>query len=601
MMKFSFLTALIVLVIGANAQSLKKGFKLIEEKEFDRAKVIFDQALANPGQASIANYGLTLIFESNDYHAHDLYKAYDNIWQAIETFKSADPEELSKLADYIKGYEGLEAKKTQIDDKLFEIVKLDNQIKSSTEFLSKCSRSKHYAEVETILSIQKYDEAKKFNSIPAYEQYLKEFPNSVKRNEATEEIHVLAYQKAITENSLKSLEYFLTTYPTAKQAAEVRNKLISKEFDLALMTATDDAFEGFIKKYPGTDKANELKEKQLQINYIQAMQLNTLAVYSNFVDKHPNSVYTPQVRALRDSLAFAETKKVNTPEAFRAFLAKYPDAKQAEQIRSLISDLSFSKQELKLIKQAQKISSLRVSTIESYKTEGIDTTKLRRVETKHYSKMGYVEKIVDNSQSTEYQTIYTYDNSGRNILTEKMVEGGKLVSYQITYFYSQAELPDSAIITASNIYLNRFKPGTYKVIFAHDKNRNLVSKEIRAMEFDFNEKYTYVYNNENLLVEELITTNDAGNIKEEKYTYMYDFNENMIQKTHYQPLDKILGVESFTYDKNGNNTRMSAYDQFGKVKQNNNFNFDNQKTSTEYIFPSNEGENFKVFYKYLNF
>ena len=599
MKSLSIIFALITLSIFAQGQNLKKAFKYLNDNDFDRSKVIFDEAVSHSEMAGIAHYGIALIYSNETYRSRNLYIAFEEINKSIQTFDKVDPSLLKKLDNYFSGLNDVKKIQSAIDGELMQNVVDANTLKATEEFLQRAKLSAYISEINTLYEKQSFQQALQYNTINVFEDYIKKFPSAKESITAQQKIYSLAYENVTKANTLEALNGFVGKYPKAPQVAKAKVQIVQKEYEMVLMTGTDDAFDRFINKYPNTKQAQDLKGKQLQMNYIQAKQLNTISVYNRFISKYPASPYTAELTLIRDSLAFEEAKKANTKEAYKNFINNYPNAKQVSKVMAIQKDLSYSKVELAALKTKEKYASRGIKKVEYLRINKNDTTKRVISKTIHYDKYGNAVKINElNIANVKIQIHREFSENGRNLLKEtKLVEGKP--RYEISYFYNDKDLLDSAIKKCFLPCEDGLTAGTYSLHYFYDNNRNI--KELTVLKNDktYAATYTYTINNQKLIAQEIIVINENGKVKNLKVNYQYDFFDHLIQKTTFAGENDISAVETYFYNKAGDVTKFSSYDAFGKIRKANTYDSTGLLISTDVEYPNDILSNHIIRYKYF--
>ena len=575
-----------------HGQNLKKAFKYLEAKEYDRAKVIFDQATNTPELAVFGYYGNAMLFIEDDYRARDLYKAYESISNAVKTMVQADEGQWKKISDYISSKEAVPNQQDKIDEMLYQEVKSTNTLEASKKFLNQAKTSSYYKAVQALYAGQRFKEAQEFNTIMAYEDYIKEFPEARDVPLAQQKIYTLAFTEVAKKDKIEEYEAFVEKYPNSPQIEGAKQKILEKEYEMVLLTSTDDAFERFIQKYPDAPQSKELRAKQMQMNYVQARQLNTLNVYNNFLRKFPESPYTKEISSIRDSLAYLQAKSINTPEAYKNFVSKYPNAKQVAQVMELQQNLKYTKAEMAMLKKRQRIADKSISKQFFYRVDKMDSTKKTKVKTIDYDQNGNTVKIWEKTVSgATTEIINTYDEQGLHLIKKrKTVDGNP--RYEYTYYYSDKDLLDSARKMCYQPCEDGLPSGSFAFVYHYFPDRNL--KEVLITGNNFSRKISYTINNQKLVSQAFIVEQEGDEKKEMKVNYQYDFYDQLIQKSTFSGENKISAVETYFYDKQGNVTKFSAYDALGKIRKTNHYAGNGMLQWVSVEYPNDAANNHKL-------
>lgn len=598
MKSLSILFSFIILSVVAQGQNLKKAFKYLNDNDFDRSKVIFDEATGIAEMATIAHYGIALIYSNKSYRSRDLYMAFDEIIKAQQNFDKVDASLMGKVDDYFSGLADIKKKRDEIEAELRQKVIDANTIEATKEFLKKANQSAYANEIKTLYAKQSFQQAMEYNTINAYEDYIKEFPTAKEVASAKQKIYALAYEDVVKANTLEALNGFVAKYPTAPQVEGAKSKIIQKEYEMVLMTGTDDAFDRFIQKYPETKQSEELKAKQLQMNYIQAKQLNTVSVYNNFLRKYPASPFAAELMPIRDSLAFEEARNKNTIEAYKDFINNYPNAKQVAKVMAIQKDLSYSKSELAALKAKEKFTSRNIYKVEYLKINTTDTNKRTISKTILYDAFGNAVKISEISLvGAKINIVRNFSENGRNLLKETKTIDGK-TRYEVNYYYNEKDLLDSARRECFLPCEDGLPVGSYLFEYVYN-NRNIKKVSIINKDGSYSKISNYTYNNQKLIAQELMEITEKGVVKNLKINYQYDFFDHLIQKTTFSGENDISAVETYFYNKAGDVTKFSSYDAFGKIRKSNHYDATGLLSTTDVEYPNDALANHTIVYKYF--
>lgn len=599
MKKSLLIIVLLSIGIASFGQNIKKAFKYYSTGEYDRAKVIFDEAIQNEEMASLGYFGIAKIFSNPKYRSHEDFIAYQNIELSLAKYNNLNASILKKVSDYFNGKSDILQLRKAVDLRLKKMVMETNTISMSEKFLDKIKTSAYYGEVQKFYASQRFEQCLQYNSIKSYQDYIKEFPKAPEAAKAQSFIYKLAYEAVQQQDDLEGYKNFLIQYPNSPEKAEVAQKILQKEYELALSTGSDDAFERFIQKYPNSDQAQILKDKQQQIFYIRAKQANSLEVYNRFLRKFPNSVFKAEISEIRDSLAYAKALSLNTEEAYKHFINAYPHAKQVAKVMSLQKDLGYSKLELKKIKEKDNFASNYIQKVVVYQMMSNDTTKQFLSQEIFYDKFGNItqEKGLDELKKS-YNHTYTYSENGQRLMKEEKTIAGQL-AYSKMYFYNNSDLVDSILLKCNNTCRNGLKPGEYHISMRYNNDRNLIEKVCKNADASYIEKHSFFINNQKLPAQELIETLEDGKIANLKINYQYDFFGNLIQKSSFSGENTISAVDTYFYNKNGKVSKFSSYDALGKIRKAFQYNEYNLIKRVEVEYPNDALSNHVLKYNYI--
>ena len=84
---------LAVIPIGLSAQNLKKGYKLLEKADYEKAYEVFRDALSGPDQNPAALFGMALVFADEKSPRYDGIGAWDYARKLQENIDKLSTEE----------------------------------------------------------------------------------------------------------------------------------------------------------------------------------------------------------------------------------------------------------------------------------------------------------------------------------------------------------------------------------------------------------------------------------------------------------------------------------------------------------------------------
>ena len=122
MKKLYFITAFIILASTTFGQSLKKGNKLIADKNFDGAITHFNKTLSSNSTDPSANFGMAVVYSDSTFNKKDLFKALNYVNVAKVNFAKLDAGTKEKISEDLTE-SIIDAKYSSIDDQLFSYLK----------------------------------------------------------------------------------------------------------------------------------------------------------------------------------------------------------------------------------------------------------------------------------------------------------------------------------------------------------------------------------------------------------------------------------------------------------------------------------------------
>jgi TolA-binding protein len=544
------------------AQSYKKAFKALNNKEYTSARVQFTQAQKNINTKAIGDYGMAVIQRSTALRTDDLYSAYQNAVSAKNNWPKCSDDVKKKNKDFIS--EGIiNGELTKIDNLLFAKVKSDGSSAAWAKFIKQCPQSIHYKEAVGLLNTAAYNKAKTFNTIPVWEEFIKKYPNTKEAAMAQENIYTLAWEKASLNPTIEKLETFISKYPQSAKVDEAKKTLIALEYKKALSINTESAFTSFIAKYPDSEQAHKLQSLGIENDYKNAVTFKKMELCNSFIAKYPNSNHIAEIKEIRDSLAFINALKLNTPEAYEDFIMNYPNSKQAAIAMSKMGNLMYSKEELKRISEKNSIKAHSLKSITAYQMNLADTSQKVLSENKKYDVFGNCTYSYSRTTPELIEVYkYSFDDAGDKLLKTQYFVNNKIKT--ITYYtYNVKGLPVNAQIVCNFDCLD--STADYSDTMIYNNNRSLIEMTRRNSYGKIVEQHKNSYDSrENRVLENYsVLSNDSLH----SFTIKYDYDGKglLIQKTQKDEMGNTVNVGSYSYDGLSRMISSSFYDKIGTI------------------------------------
>ncbi len=292
---------IVAFLTGANGQNIKKGFKNLEKKEYDKALDAFKKNLSdNPDEVG-ANFGMALVLADDQ-------SPYFNIidsWQYIERMNGKigelSQDDIEVLSEY---FLNTEVRKTSrpvkkkvkiaveaIESLVIKYIREENNLDAVYELLERYPNFRHYDNVIHIRNQFEYRKYEKINSMEAYEEFLKKFPDAAQVDKAIRNRNKLAYEKARSQNTVSAYIAYITAYPGSEYLQSVIKLRNAAAFAETKKVNTLEAYEKFIQNYPDALEVSEAKTKQQDLLYQQAKRVNSLQAFNEFIEKYPDGQY----------------------------------------------------------------------------------------------------------------------------------------------------------------------------------------------------------------------------------------------------------------------------------------------------------------------
>ncbi len=300
-LRITGLLIIFTFAIGLQAQNVKKGFKKIEKQDYLVAEEIFYECLVATPDDPMAQFGLALIYADTNNPKYDYFSANRFTKWATENFSKTDPNEYSKLEEYINPQK-LADHAIFIDEMIYYQININRDYEKVLLYLNDFVGAPHYNDVIIIRNHMEFEKTKAQHTISTYEEFIKKYPEAKEVENAKDLRNQIAFEMAKSENTLKAIDEFISKYPESKEINEARAIKHKLEFD-----------------------------KAIAVNSLKALQ--------EYIDKFPQSKLIPDAKKLRNTKAYELAERYNSISAYKEFVSKYPDAEQVEDAKFRIKEL----------------------------------------------------------------------------------------------------------------------------------------------------------------------------------------------------------------------------------------------------------------------
>jgi hypothetical protein len=246
-----------------NAQSIKKGFKYLEKRDFLNAGNELQNALILNEIDIYANYGLALIYFNPDNKDYDVMKAYHFIKSAEENIKKMTLKETSKFGS-IANEGQIMNQKIIIEDAFlnlqFENAQQANTVEAYQNFIERFAGCAYIPQIIALRNALAFKTAKEANKINAYKDFIQSYPEAEQITEACLLRDALAFEEAKKTNTVEAYTLFIKNYPSAKQVKEAAyykeiKEIYTKDYLLGkIYPASHPLFESVDEKYLSYNK-----------------------------------------------------------------------------------------------------------------------------------------------------------------------------------------------------------------------------------------------------------------------------------------------------------------------------------------------------------
>ena len=292
-----FIFLLIFLNLGLlSAQNTRKGFKLLEKSEYDKAYEVFTSVLEDQPDPA-ASFGLALILADDNSPRFDLINAWSFASKTNENLDKIAPEALEFIGEYFANTEvrnisrpvkkKIEYAVETIEAKLIKYIREENNLEIVYAVLEKFPDFKYRENVIHIRNQLEFRKYEKQNTLEAYLEFLKKFPDAAQVDKAIRYRDRLAFEKTRQVNTVEAYKKYLVTYPKSLEFSQATKFLYAAAFELAKEVNTIQAFDEFMKSYPDALEISEARLLQKQLLYEYAKKIQTLESYNEFIRRYP--------------------------------------------------------------------------------------------------------------------------------------------------------------------------------------------------------------------------------------------------------------------------------------------------------------------------
>ena len=325
-MKHILLLLVLVASVRIQGQDIRKGFKSLEKKEYDKALEAFKRNLSdNPGNTG-ANFGMALVLADDQSPFFDILDAWEYIEQMESKIGNLTQADIEILSEYFLNTEvrktsrpvkmKIEIAVEAIEARMIKYIREENNLDAVYELLSRYPNFRHYDNVIHIRNQFEYRKYEKMNTIESYEEFLARFPDAAQVNKAIRNRNKLAFDKVRSRNTVEAYMAYLLAYPNSEYLQSVIKLRNAAAFSEAKKINTLDAYESFIQTYPDALEVSEAKTMQQDILYQQAKTVKSLEAFNEFIRKYPEGKYFIDIfnlKAIELGTQFVRENNFNNP------------------------------------------------------------------------------------------------------------------------------------------------------------------------------------------------------------------------------------------------------------------------------------------------
>lgn len=297
-MKYIILIFSFFIWTSAFAQNIKKGFKNLEKKEYDKAKESFQKNLeenkTNPG----ANFGMALALADDESAVFSIIDSWEFADMARKNIDKLSQDDIEIISEY---FLNSEARKTSypvkrkienaleaVEARLIKYIREENNLEAVYEVLKRYPDFRHY---DNVIHIRNQFEFRKYeimNTLEGYKEFLSKFPEAAQVDKANRYVYKLSFEKARETNTVAAYNEYIRTYPKSEHIQTVIKLRNTAAFNDCKTINTLQAYEQFIAEYPDALEIADARSKVQDLLYEQAKRIKSLEAYNDFIKKYPD-------------------------------------------------------------------------------------------------------------------------------------------------------------------------------------------------------------------------------------------------------------------------------------------------------------------------
>lgn len=321
------ITFLILLMIhsGIFAQNVKRGFRLLEKLDYEKAEEIFQEALVSDESIPAAGLGLAIIYADEQSPFYDLVESWSYVKILESSIDNLTQEEIDFIGEYFINTEvrrtsrpvktKIEYAIAAIEAKLIKYIREENNLDIVYAVIERFPDFRHYDNVIHIRNQLEFRKYEKLHTIEGYRRFIKEFPDAAQCGKAQRYISTLTFEKARKENTVEAYRDFISEFPESPEYNAAIRNINAVAFQQAKKANTMLAMEEYIMEYPDALEVAEAKQIQKQLLYDYAKKIQTLEAYNEFIRKYPEGqqyIDIFNLKSLDLGMQFMEANPVNS-------------------------------------------------------------------------------------------------------------------------------------------------------------------------------------------------------------------------------------------------------------------------------------------------
>jgi hypothetical protein len=283
------------------SQNIKKGFKNLEKREYEKAKESFQKIISEDHTNVGANFGMALVLADDSSTVFSIIDSWQYVEKVQSKIDNLSQEDIDIISEYFLNSEKRKtsrpAKKKieiaceAIEARLIKYIREENNLDAVYEVIQRYPDFRYYDNVIHIRNQFEFRKYEKMNTIEGYKEFLLKFPGAAQVEKANNYIFKLAFEKAKTFNTVESYNEYIRSYPESEliqTAIKLRN---AAAYNKLKIINTLQAYDQFINEYPDALEVGEARVKVQDLLYEQAKRIKSLEAYNDFIKRYPEGRY----------------------------------------------------------------------------------------------------------------------------------------------------------------------------------------------------------------------------------------------------------------------------------------------------------------------
>ncbi|MCG8697578.1 MAG: hypothetical protein MI922_05950, partial [Bacteroidales bacterium] len=294
---------IIILLVCVNlpAQNVKRSFKSLEKKEYQKAKEMFLKNVAENKESVAANFGMALVLADDQSPYFNILDAWAYVEKIQGKTNKLTQDELEIIAEYFLNTEvrrtsrpvkhKIDIALQAMEDRLIKYIREERDLEAVYALLERYPNFKHYDNVIHIRNQFEFRVYEKQNTLKAYQEFIEKFPDAAQVPKAQKQIDKLAFEEIKKTNTLAVYNKYIREHPQSEHlqsAIKLRNAAAFKQAKVAHSVT---GYDQFITTYPDALELAEAKKLRRQLLFEEATRIRNLEAYNEFINEYPDGLY----------------------------------------------------------------------------------------------------------------------------------------------------------------------------------------------------------------------------------------------------------------------------------------------------------------------